>query len=161
MTHGDPRGHNIIPFGRRTLEQLRTATRNRPAPPERPLPLSSYADHAPGRLNSHTPLEPRPWPFNCLGPSPYHRATLPPVDADRFVNARFDGVGVAPVEEWGDKFHFREDMEIRDRHELEMQIDCVLIQHRHDHPDCRLLDFVPVLLKIVKKLLRMSKLPSR
>ena len=141
MTHGDPRGPNIIPFGRRTLDRLRAITRNKPAPPE------------------------RPWPFNALGPSPYHRSTLPPVAADRTQN------GAGRTQFGDDAFHFRPDYDplyelskfrdLRSLDALQEDIENALANWRVNRPATMTLDLVQVLLNIVRKLVRSMKLPPR
>ena len=138
----DPRGPNIIPIpyplNRRSYEARRAFGR-------RHHPV--FLDQKVGPEEPRTP----PWPFNCFPTEPVVRT--------RFGNRVPDGVRLPPE----DTFRFREDlgMDIQDRHQLEFDIDNVLLQFKHDHPGLRPLDLVPVLLKIVKKLLRMAKLPPR
>ncbi len=139
MTHGDPRGPNIIPFGKRTLKELRARTRARTAPPE------------------------RPWPFNCIGPSPYHRATLPPVDFNPiagatkptpFVNGAFQ-FGNDPLYELS-KFR-----DLRSLDALQEDIENTLADWRVNRPATMTLDLVQILLNIVRKLVRVTRLPPR
>ena len=139
MTYGDPRGPNIIPFGRRTLDKLRAITRDRPSPPE------------------------RPWPFNALGPSPYHRSTLPPVPAKRF------GRAVLTDEEI---FSFREQSELNDIFDvprapmaqpatLEDEIELAIDRYSRTHRDLTIGTILLALLAICKDLAKALKLPSR
>ena len=123
----DPRGPNIIPFGRRTLDALRKRTINKPAPPE------------------------RPWPFNALGPSPYHRSTLPPVAADRTQN----GAGHTPFGD--DTFSFKDMSD--SQFNIELAIEGALADHQLAYPRTTPLELVTALLRVTKKLLRMAKLP--
>jgi hypothetical protein len=135
----DRRGTNVIPFGRRTLDQLRRANQMREAPPLRPLP------RPPEPLPVDLPPTGKPWPFNALGPTPFgphftsKHDTLPPLEED--------------------VFHFREPVPLL--RVLEFDLENVILQFKFDHPGLRPLDLVPVLLGIVKKLLRQAKLPSR
>ena len=129
MTYGDPRGPNIIPFGRRTLDALRKRTINKPAPPE------------------------RPWPFNALGPSPYHRSTLPPVAADRTQN------GAGRTQFGDDTFSFKDMSD--SQFNIELAIEGALADHQLAYPRTTPLELVTALLRVTKKILRMAKLPSR
>ena len=130
----DPRGPNVIPFGRRTLDRLRAITRNKPAPPE------------------------RPWPFNALGPAPYHRSTLPHplhqrVAADRTQN----GAGFTQFGD--DTFSFKDMSD--SQFNIELAIEGALADHQLAYPRTTPLELVTALLRVTKKILRMAKLPSR
>jgi hypothetical protein len=133
MTHGDTRGPNIIPFGKRSLAALRRRNIDRPAPPE------------------------RPWPFNCLMTpavgEPYY--TLPPVDAIQFGRACPDGVRLPP----DDTFSFRGLTDAQ--FSLELGIEGALADYQLVHPETTPLEFVTAFLRITKKLLRLAKLPPR
>ena len=137
MIH-DPRGPNVIPFGRRTLDKLRRANQDRPAPVDRPLPLH-VAEHI------------KPWPFNALGPSPYHRATLPPVAADRTQN------GAGRTQFGDDTFSFKDMSD--SQFNIELAIEGALADHQLAYPRTTPLELVTALLRVTKKILRTAKLP--
>jgi hypothetical protein len=135
----DPRGPNIIPFGRRTLDALRKRTINKPAPPE------------------------RPWPFNALGPSPYHRSTLPPVPRDR------TQYGTGRTQFGEDAFTFKEECELRraigqmPKHpdELNRAIMLTVEEWMDEYPGHSYLDVCMEIMRAVRFLLLRVKLPPR
>ena len=151
MTHGDPRGPNIIPFGRRTLNKLRAITQDRPAPSLRPLPLVS--ERFSTRPVQNEPDSGKPWPFNALGPSPYHRSTLPPVAADRTQN------GAGRTQFGDDTFSFKDMSD--SQFNIELAIEGALADHQLAYPRTTPLELVAALLCVTKKILQMAKLPSR
>ena len=137
---------NVIPFGKHTLEKLRARNIARLAPPE------------------------RSWLFNCfthdgaIKPWPDKLVSLPPVPADRHDSVRLT------TEEL---FQFRPNprykpatdaaitLAARDTRALESDLENVLLQYKFEHPGLLPLDLVPVMLGIVKKLLRQAQLPPR
>jgi len=100
----------------------------------------------------------RPWPFNCIeGP-----ARLPPVTADRFA-----GVRLQDEELFRPNPRYKPDTPAAvaamatDLRALEFDLENVLLQYKFTHPGLVPLDLVPVMLGIVKKLLRQAQLPPR
>lgn len=115
MTHGDPRGPNIIPFPKRSIEERRT--------------------------RASIQFTEQPWPFNCftsdgaIKPWPDKPATLPPVDADRFVRARADT--------------------------LEAEIEHAIDRYSRRHPDVTAGQIILALVSICKDLAKAIRLPPR